>query len=302
MRRPSSRNKSPYVGDVRLPDGREAIAHMPSMDMGGKCASGVACVVRAATTKKGELVGADALGPHGTPKCEFILQLIRVEEPENEEMGGVWVGAHPSIGERVVESLIRRGSLEGALGKVSNVQSQATKVAGTDMRCDFLLTHDDGEHTTKTVLEVKTVVDTDYNPETPPSRTSCVFFGPTPYSRAGIFPWGRAQQKGPDGEKVVSARAIKHTRELAKIARGELKDEGGTPLRAAICFIVARVDASQFRVNYEACSSFARHLHDARAAGVNVLAHRIRWGEGENLGKAFCAGSLPVTIPEASQS
>jgi hypothetical protein len=86
VRRPSSRNKSPYVGDVRLPDGREAIAHMPSMDMGGKCASGVACVVRAATTKKGELVGADALGPHGTPKCEFILQLIRVEEPENEEM------------------------------------------------------------------------------------------------------------------------------------------------------------------------------------------------------------------------
>ena len=30
--RPSARNKSPYVGDIRLPDGRIAIAHMPSME------------------------------------------------------------------------------------------------------------------------------------------------------------------------------------------------------------------------------------------------------------------------------
>ena len=36
LRRPSARNKSPYVGDILLPDGREAIAHMPAMDMGGK--------------------------------------------------------------------------------------------------------------------------------------------------------------------------------------------------------------------------------------------------------------------------
>jgi hypothetical protein len=32
VQRPSARNKSPYVGDVRLGDGRVAIAHMPSME------------------------------------------------------------------------------------------------------------------------------------------------------------------------------------------------------------------------------------------------------------------------------
>ena len=40
VRRPSARNKSPYVGDVELRDGRIALAHMPSLDVGGKCLPG----------------------------------------------------------------------------------------------------------------------------------------------------------------------------------------------------------------------------------------------------------------------
>ena len=44
--RPSARNRSPYVGDVELADGRVAIAHMPSMDMGGKCCAGAAVLMR----------------------------------------------------------------------------------------------------------------------------------------------------------------------------------------------------------------------------------------------------------------
>ena len=73
------------MGDVQLPCGREAIAHMPSMDMGGKCVAGTACLLTVATTKKGTPVGPDALGPHGTPKCEFIMKLLRVDEPENQK-------------------------------------------------------------------------------------------------------------------------------------------------------------------------------------------------------------------------
>ena len=36
---------------------------------------------------------------------------------------------------------------------------------------------------------------------------------------AALFPWGSKNQKGPDGEKVVSARAIKHVDALAAIAK-----------------------------------------------------------------------------------
>ena len=166
-------------------------------------------------------------------------------------------------------------------------------VAGTDMRCDFLLTHADGK---KTVVEVKTVVDTDYDPATAPQRDGCVFVGSSPYARAAIFPWGKSNQAGPDGEKVVSARAIKHVRELTAIASGERALDDGTPLRACVLFIVVRSDAVSFRPNAEACPSFARYLGEARDAGVTVLARRVRWGEGDQLGAAIDEGNLPVDM------
>ena len=61
VRRPSARNRSPYVGDILLEDGREAIAHMPCMDMGGKCREGANLLVRVATDAKGQPVGKDAV-------------------------------------------------------------------------------------------------------------------------------------------------------------------------------------------------------------------------------------------------
>ena len=61
VRRPSARNRSPYVGDILLEDGREAIAHMPCMDMGGKCIEGANLLVRVATDAKGNPVGKDAV-------------------------------------------------------------------------------------------------------------------------------------------------------------------------------------------------------------------------------------------------
>merc|ERR1712224_510342 len=85
------------------------------------------------------------------------------------------------------------------------------------------------------------------------------FFGKTtPYERAAIFPWGQSNQRGPNGEKVVSARAIKHVRELTAIATGERSDEGGQ-LRAAVLFVVVRSDVRSFRPNVDACPSFARY-------------------------------------------
>ena len=124
--RPSARNKSPYVGDVLLEDGRDVLVHMPSMDMGGKCCAGAAVLMRPARDKKGVPVGSTALGPYGTPKCEFIMQLLRVEEPEHTAagLGGVWIGAHPTIGERLAQGLIEGGLLRPELGEVSSLQRE----------------------------------------------------------------------------------------------------------------------------------------------------------------------------------
>ena len=313
LQRPSARNKSPYVGDITLPCGRTAIAHMPSMDMGGKCIPGAECLVRTSVDKAGKPIGADALGKYGTPKCEFIMQLLKCTEPENANLPGgsegCWVGAHPSLGEKAANALINGCEalqLEITGGEaIERVQREVTGVAGTDMRCDFLLTHRNGE---QTIVEVKTVVDTDYDPKlTPEGRfkdRKCVFLGAgEPYRRAGIFPWGNSNQKGPDGEKVVSARAIKHVRELTEVAKGAKQGpKGSARIHAAVLFIVARRDAAFFRPNAEACPSFARYLKEAEAAGVKVLARRVRWGEaeGEELGVAIDDGSLPVEMPPVS--
>ena len=84
------------------------------------------------------LVGPEAVGKHGTPKCEMIMKLLRTEEPEHQCLEGeVWVGAHPSIGEKITSQLIERGALDKILGPVKSVQREVTGVAGTDMRVDF---------------------------------------------------------------------------------------------------------------------------------------------------------------------
>ena len=49
LRRPSRRNRSPYVADAELSsDGREVIIHVPSLDMGGKCVAGAKLLVKPA--------------------------------------------------------------------------------------------------------------------------------------------------------------------------------------------------------------------------------------------------------------
>jgi DNA-binding sugar fermentation-stimulating protein len=298
VRRPSERNKSPFVGDVRLAeDGRIALAHMPSLDLGGKCIAGSEVLLKAAVDRKGQPVGATATGKYGTPKCEFIMQLLRVNEPENAHLGGCWVGAHPSIGEKATAALLRNGALDASLATtVTTLRQEVSNPAGCDMRCDVEVTGSDGK--SRTVIEVKTVVDSDYDPATPPPRLTCVFFGPSsPYSRAAIFPWGKARQRGPSGEKVVSARAIKHLDQLAAIARGHRTLPDGTLLSAALVFIVVRPDALSFRPNTEACPSFAKHLQAAKAAGVRVLARRIGWSDSGS-GEAFDLGDIPVDLCE----
>ena len=326
LRRPSSRNRSPYgmwvrdkfvlkyvqtyyrntqatmlirvfiptpVADVELADGREAITHM-----GGRFKEGTELLLRPARDSKGTLVGNNSLGKHGTPKCEFIIQLVRVSEPENEHIG-VWVGVHPSLAEQLTYEMLKRGLVK-ELGELVDIKREVAKVCGTDMRVDFVVTHKDG---TRTALEVKKVDNTDYNPaiirvEGGVAKTKYWGYG-IPYRRAAIFPWGGSQSKrGPDGEKIVpaSARAIKHIDELTAVQTGEKLCQDGERLKAAILFIIGRCDAQSLRSNKEACPSFAKHLQKANERGVKVLAYRVAWGTGDEEGVAFFDGALKVDL------
>ena len=94
------------------------------------------------------------------------------------------------------------------------------------------------------------------------------------------------------------ACARSSVRELTAVASGEKTSADGRPLNAVVLFIVVRRDAISFRPNEEACPSFARYLREAKAAGVRVLARRVRWGEanGEELGTAIDDGDLAVVL------
>ena len=282
------------VADVELAGGREAITHM-----GGRFKAGKELLIRPARDKKGILVGSTAVGKHGTPKCEFIIQLVRVSEPENKHIDnfGVWVGVHPSLAEKLTHEMLKQGLVK-ELGEVVDIKREVSKVCGTDMRVDFVVTHKDGS---RTALEVKKIDDTDYNPsivrvEGGEAKTKYWSYG-RPYRRAAIFPWGGSQNKrGPEGEKIVaaSARAIKHIDELSAIQTGEKRCADSERLKAAILFLASRRDAFSFRSNREACPSFANHLRKASDLGVKVLAYRVAWGTGDEEGVAFFDGALKV--------
>ena len=284
------------VADVELSDGREAITHM-----GGRLKAGTELLIRPARDKKGILVGSTAVGQHGTPKCEFIIQLVRVSETENKDIDklGVWVGVHPSLAEKLTHEMLKQGLVK-ELGDVVDIKREVSKVCGTDMRVDFVVTHKDG---TRTALEVKKVDNTDYNPsivQVKGGEAKAKFWSyGRPYRRAAIFPWGGSQNKrGPEGEKIVSAsaRAIKHIDELSAIQTGEKLCADGEHVKAAILFVVGRRDAFSFRSNREACPSFANHLRKASDLGVKVLSYRVAWGTGDEEGVAFFDGALEVDL------
>lgn len=311
VKRPSRRNRSPYVADVLVATAkkdttREAICHVPNLDMGGKCIPSSDMLVKPARDRKGVLVGPDAVSPkYGTPKCEYIAQLLRVDETSLGYTPAVWVGAHPSLGEKIAEQLLQRNCLHPHLPKIQSIQREVRNIGGADMRADFLLHFEqDGKSKKKhkpCVLEVKTVVDTDFAADrVPTERTKCVFVSDkAPYRRAGIFPWGQSNQKGPDGEKVVSARAIKHVRELTRLTKGELKGADGEIYQTAVLFVVIRKDAEYFRPNHEACPSFCKYLKEAKDAGVQVFAKRVDWGDTKKtLGQCLEGPLLDIEWPK----
>ena len=72
-----------------------------------------------------------------------------------------------------------------------------------------------------------------------------------------------------------------------------------TNTRAAVVLMAGRHDVFGVAANGAACPSFAFYLKTAQEKGVFVLGHKVRWGEGTDVGKAFDAG--PVAIVSALQ-
>jgi DNA-binding sugar fermentation-stimulating protein len=273
--RPSKFNKSPFVGDVMI-NGEEKIVHIPSMDMGGKCTTGTKIYMKEAKSK------GKKSSKYGTPCCDYISQAIIVNERENK--GEIICGAHPALGEMVASEIFKQGSIFNVMSnyKITNTKAQVCKIAGCDMRSDFLVTTEDNTHY---LVEVKTIVDTDYdiaNKDFYSKTRKKSYYGNNTgehYRRKGLFPWGGGNQKGPNGEKVVSARAIKHVREMTEIVKGNKSDPQYEKLVPFVLFVAVRDDISEFSPNKMACPSFNKYLKEGYDLGLKMAAISVSFEE-----------------------
>jgi sugar fermentation stimulation protein A len=264
VKRPSATIKSPYVADVRLPDGSIVLAHAPALDVGGMCS-----------------IDSTVLMSKRPPggKTHYAIELVTCTGPECGPSSSVLVGAHPRLGEKLARIVIERNLLN--YGPSPSIQSEVTL---RDSKVDFVV---NGDH----VVEVKNVVCADYCLETAPPKlrpNHCVIAVDEPlaqYSRAGLFPWGLKNQTF-EGEAVVSERAIKHVRNLASLRERPLQ-----PItRASLLFCVNRGDCVRMRACSEQDPVFALEVEKAKEAGVGVDCFKVRWTAE---GKCYWDGVVP---------
>ena len=114
----------------------------------------------------------------------------------------------------------------------------------------------------------------------PPSENHCVVTSSAPkeeYVRSGLFPWGRVGQEF-EGKKVVSARAIKHLRNLASLL-GSKSGPGKNIKRCTVLFVLNRGDCGRMRACNEQDPVFAEEMEMARGKGVEFKCFKVRWDE-----------------------
>ena len=126
INRPSKNIKSPYVADIKLEDGTEALCHTPGLGCCGLVSSSRIIYVSKAANEKS--------------KTAYTAQVSECEDQD----GKYYVGIHPMISQMVASKL---------LDKISNEVTWKSEVAiDAHTRLDYVGTGSNGK---KTYVEVK---------------------------------------------------------------------------------------------------------------------------------------------------
>jgi len=92
-KRPSAKIKSPYVADIRLEDGTEALCHTPGLSCCGLVSAGKIIYVSKSTEKA---------------KTDYTAQIAECSDSE----GAYYVGIHPMISQHIASKLLYKISSE----------------------------------------------------------------------------------------------------------------------------------------------------------------------------------------------
>jgi sugar fermentation stimulation protein A len=162
-----------------------------------------------------------------TRKHAHTLEAIKLE--------GGFVGCHSVLSNKLVESALRQGRLDEALGgPFSSIQPEVKHGAS---RFDFLLSKADKR---SMFVEVKCVTLAEGLAE----------------DRVALFP------------DTVSDRALKHTTGLTEIAKGSVNQQQ----QAAIVFVLLRNDCNRLASSWQYDPKYAAQLKESVDAGVKVVA------------------------------
>ena len=319
IKRPSATIRSPYVADCQLadsePDAPFALAHAPALDVGGLCAPNSTVLMKERP-------------PGG--KTSHSIELVIAAGPNGDDDEDVLVGAHPQLGEKLAEEVLRRGLLSDETGfeaatetlpsspkkkkKKAAAKSSPKKgkaddgddveklAPGTylkkqvtygDSRVDFELTvvEEGACSTTKALIEVKNIVCSDYfGGNAPEKKNDNHCVIISPEETEAKYKRTAIFPWGRLGQEFEGRKVVSE-RAIKHIRN--LVDVGKrfATVQPIICFVVNRSDCESVRACHEQCPVFAEELTKAKKNGVKIVAFRVKWSKD---GKAYFDGVLPV--------
>lgn len=273
VKRPSRLCKTPYVADV-MTGGEEVQGHSLSLGCCGLVEKNADVLMSVMNTCKSSSSKKRV--------CSHRIDLSLYREGDNE----VVIGVNPKLGETIAEEALKYN----CIAYLQNVRSYTREVKIMNSRFDFAGIDENGK---PFVLEIKNVPLAAYvNVVTKKGRkqygddhnhdTDKIALNKEFNDKIAYFPDGY-RKKSTD---VVSPRALKHIQELEQIAKK------GT-VRAILCFIIQRNDASSFQTS-NTDLLYKKAVYQASMNGVEIRTIQVQWNKQ---GKCyFVRNDLPISL------
>lgn len=246
-KRPSAVIKSPYMSDV-IVDGREELAHTPSLSCCGLVAAG-------------REVWVEERSPNDKSKAQskYTVQLA------NSFDSNCQVGVNPTLGNRIAYALLCSKLIPFDFDYTEADIHKEVTYGGS--RFD-LEVRTDGKH----IIEVKYVPIAMHEDIDAKEYNHGDYKLRNPGDKLALFPVGEKGIKALKGE-AVSPRAVKHLEEMATLLRKKMVSS------ATLLFVVTRNDITKFKIS-ENDQQYLAAARKALKAGVAVRAVAVEWREG----------------------
>lgn len=270
IKRPSKSIRSPYVADIVLEDGTEALGHAPSLGCCGLVEAGSSVFVYDIHEE------CKKQGKPANTKCRYRIVLSSIYDERLKEVdyveylsSNIIVGVAPKMAEKMVSSLLTQNALPFL--DIEDFKAEV-KMGSGNSRFDFVGYEKDN---TKFIVEVKNVPLADFEDIGSKERKK------KNYKDVELYQWKKKVAYFPDGYRKkanapVSERAIKHLDHIREIICEAKTQPSTVQTRGIMLYVVQRNDATLFQPSV--IDQFYRDAYiKALRAGVEAYAIHIEW-------------------------